>query len=110
MSRLLFFFNTFQQWWVVFFYFSVLKIIKLNFYVIVTWEQDADCNCCQPVDFRKLQVELTCEDGKRFKKKITVPAICSCESCPPDPDKLSRIKKINFSSDLDNVFSDNYKS
>ncbi|XP_016844891.1 hemocytin [Nasonia vitripennis] len=51
---------------------------------IKTWEQVVDCTCCKPVDYRKINVELTCEDGKKFKKILTVPSVCMCEGCASD--------------------------
>lgn len=40
-----------------------------------------------------MEVELECEDGYVFKKKVAVPKTCGCESgCPlaePEPQKRS---------------------
>ncbi|XP_058797462.1 hemocytin [Phymastichus coffea] len=46
-----------------------------------TWDQVIDCSCCQPLDYKKINVQLTCEDGITFKRVLTVPTICSCEAC-----------------------------
>lgn len=40
-----------------------------------------DCTCCQPIEYRKIDVELTCEDGKKFERTLVVPTVCSCEAC-----------------------------
>lgn len=62
----------------------ITNSIENNYFfklILATWDQVIDCTCCQPVDYRKITVELTCEDGKEFKKILTVPAVCSCENC-----------------------------
>ncbi|XP_044006095.1 hemocytin [Aphidius gifuensis] len=47
----------------------------------VSWIQETDCNCCQPIDMKNINVDLVCDDGVKFTKKIYVPTACSCETC-----------------------------
>ncbi|KAK2585761.1 hypothetical protein KPH14_010370 [Odynerus spinipes] len=46
-----------------------------------TWGQSSDCKCCQPIEYRDLIVELTCESGEKIKKQVGTPLSCSCNTC-----------------------------
>jgi von Willebrand factor len=42
---------------------------------------ESDCSCCQATRYVPLEVELECEDGFKWNKKIEVPSDCGCEGC-----------------------------
>ncbi|XP_017781781.1 PREDICTED: hemocytin [Nicrophorus vespilloides] len=39
------------------------------------------CSCCRATKYSPLLIELTCEDGYKFKKQVAVPTVCGCEGC-----------------------------
>jgi len=39
------------------------------------------CSCCQATNFQSLKVELECENGYKWTKKVAVPSQCSCRAC-----------------------------
>ncbi|KAK0088266.1 hypothetical protein PV326_004912 [Microctonus aethiopoides] len=47
----------------------------------ISWVQETDCQCCQAIEMKSIIVNLTCEDGKIFLKRIFVPISCSCDAC-----------------------------
>nr|CAH7739498.1 unnamed protein product [Callosobruchus chinensis] len=46
------------------------------------------CSCCVATGYRGISVELTCEDGEKWTKRISVPAQCGCEGCAANYKKL----------------------
>ncbi|XP_059485087.1 hemocytin isoform X2 [Neocloeon triangulifer] len=50
-------------------------------YSSTTSEQIVDCNCCQGLEFELIEVEVKCEDGNQYTKKIRVPTLCECNAC-----------------------------
>ncbi|XP_065155864.1 hemocytin-like isoform X3 [Atheta coriaria] len=47
----------------------------------VTGKHESVCSCCRALDYKPLLVELTCQDGYKFKKPMSVPSKCGCEGC-----------------------------
>ncbi|XP_044578140.1 hemocytin isoform X1 [Cotesia glomerata] len=47
----------------------------------VSWVQETNCQCCQPIELKELIVNIVCEDGKLFLKRIQVPTACACNGC-----------------------------
>ncbi|KAJ8683257.1 hypothetical protein QAD02_019049 [Eretmocerus hayati] len=47
----------------------------------ITWKQSMNCKCCQPVKYRNVKAMLTCDDGEIFNQTLSVPEVCSCQSC-----------------------------
>lgn len=45
------------------------------------WNQVNDCRCCQVKEYMGLVVNLVCEDGRRLKKQLAMPRVCSCQNC-----------------------------
>lgn len=75
--------------YVTFFFFQPLKHV----FLAETGTHDSKCTCCRATDYESLEVELECEDGVTFKKKVAVPKVCGCEDgclgVEPEPQKRS---------------------
>lgn len=50
-------------------------------FLLETGMHESVCSCCQATKYQSLDVELQCEDGFRWTKKVAVPAKCSCVAC-----------------------------
>lgn len=71
----------------------------------VTWGQQITCRCCLPTNYQALIVELTCEDGKNFRKQIMVPTACSCDT-KSQPIKNRKIG-TNTKMSRDKIYTNN---
>lgn len=58
------------------------------------------CACCRATEFDSVDVELECDDGYIFKKKIAVPKVCSCEDgcllSEPEVERRTTKKKVKY--------------
>ncbi|XP_030758519.1 hemocytin-like [Sitophilus oryzae] len=52
-----------------------------TYFNIKTGLHESVCSCCQATDYQSLEIELDCDDGSKFKKKVAVPSKCSCVAC-----------------------------
>ncbi|XP_050302983.1 hemocytin [Anthonomus grandis grandis] len=52
-----------------------------TFFSTISGLHESICSCCQAVEYQPLEVELTCEDGFTWIKKVAVPAKCECVPC-----------------------------
>ncbi|XP_066254573.1 hemocytin [Euwallacea similis] len=52
-----------------------------TFFNIKSGLHESVCSCCQATDYRSLKVDLVCEDGYKWVKKVAVPSKCGCRSC-----------------------------
>uniref|UniRef100_A0A1I8Q8K8 Hemocytin n=1 Tax=Stomoxys calcitrans TaxID=35570 RepID=A0A1I8Q8K8_STOCA len=46
-----------------------------------TFGQDKICQCCTIKSYKKISVQLTCEDGVKISKELEIPAACGCQPC-----------------------------
>lgn len=71
----------------------MIELKSNTFALLDTGSHDSKCACCRATDYGSVEVELECEDGFVFKKKVAVPKKCGCENgCPipePEPQKRS---------------------
>lgn len=52
-----------------------------TFFNIKSGLHESVCSCCQATNFQSLKVELECENGYKWTKKVAVPSQCSCRAC-----------------------------
>ncbi|XP_046603352.1 hemocytin isoform X1 [Neodiprion virginianus] len=52
-----------------------------TFFNTLTLQQESNCHCCSPKEYKGLIVELFCEDGKTVTTQLAIPKSCTCESC-----------------------------
>lgn len=43
--------------------------------------QEKFCTCCQMKTEKEINIQLTCDDGFKFTKPVSVPTSCSCNPC-----------------------------
>ncbi|EFA10333.2 hemocytin [Tribolium castaneum] len=54
------------------------------------------CSCCHATDYKSIEVELECEDGYTWKKKVAVPSACGCEGCAAAHKSVKHKKTFGF--------------
>ncbi|KAL1513261.1 hypothetical protein ABEB36_002690 [Hypothenemus hampei] len=62
-----------------------------------TGMHESVCTCCQAVKYESLEVELECEDGYKWMKKVGVPSKCDCLACSEGRDftnKASYVQQV----------------
>ncbi|CAG9772868.1 unnamed protein product [Ceutorhynchus assimilis] len=52
-----------------------------TFFNIRSGLHESVCSCCQAIKYQPLDVELECEDGYKWTKKVAVPSKCNCVAC-----------------------------
>ncbi|XP_071447163.1 hemocytin-like [Hetaerina americana] len=46
-----------------------------------TFSQQGNCKCCQATNTKSITVEVVCEDGYAYERKISTPTTCECNAC-----------------------------
>ena len=57
---------------------TIKIIILLTSLFLATFGQGNNCGCCTSKNTETIKVELTCQDGFKKNKTITVPLDCAC--------------------------------
>lgn len=61
-----------------------------------TFKQKRQCECCSVANYDEINVNLKCDDGYSDEVLISVPRMCSCQSCDGESNKGKSLKSSSF--------------
>lgn len=61
-----------------------------------TFKQMRKCECCSVATYDEINVKLMCDDGHSFEVMVSVPRLCSCQSCDGQSNKGKSLKSSSF--------------
>ncbi|XP_046389468.1 hemocytin isoform X2 [Ischnura elegans] len=52
-----------------------------SYFDLNTLSQQAKCKCCQATSTKSITVQVVCEDGYAYERRVSTPTSCACNAC-----------------------------